>query len=397
MNQLIRPLGFPTYEQSLISPVEEIIDEIRQGRMVILIDDEDRENEGDIVISADAVTAEHINFMARYARGLICLTLTEARCRQLELPLMVKHNRAQLSTNFTVSIEAAEGVTTGISAADRARTVQAAVAANASPSDIVRPGHIFPLMAQPGGVLARAGHTEAGCDIAAMGDRTPAAVICEIMNEDGSMARLPDLQSFARQHGLKIGTIADLIAYRHQTETLVERNSSRRINTVFGEFELLGYRDITTDKTHLALVFGDPAKSSSALVRVHEPVSVIELLDAGRHSHSWGVHESMQKIAREGAGVIVLLRRDESEQDILRQISSPDALPVASIELKDYGIGAQILLDLGISRMRLMTRPRKIHNLTGFGLVVDEYLLPERSENLLMEIEQGLDALMQAL
>lgn len=397
MNQLIRPLGFPTYEQSLISPVEEIIDEIRQGRMVILIDDEDRENEGDIVISADAVTAEHINFMARYARGLICLTLTEAHCRQLELPLMVKHNRAQLSTNFTVSIEAAEGVTTGISAADRARTVQAAVAANASPSDIVRPGHIFPLMAQPGGVLARAGHTEAGCDIAAMGDRTPAAVICEIMNEDGSMARLPDLQSFARQHGLKIGTIADLIAYRHQTETLVERNSSRRINTVFGEFELLGYRDITTDKTHLALVFGDPAKSSSALVRVHEPVSVIELLDAGRHSHSWGVHESMQKIAREGAGVIVLLRRDESEQDILRQISSPDALPVASIELKDYGIGAQILLDLGISRMRLMTRPRKIHNLTGFGLVVDEYLLPERSENLLMEIEQGLDALMQAL
>lgn len=397
MNQLIRPLGFPTYEQSLISPVEEIIDEIRQGRMVILIDDEDRENEGDIVISADAVTAEHINFMARYARGLICLTLTEARCRQLELPLMVKHNRAQLSTNFTVSIEAAEGVTTGISAADRARTVQAAVAANASPSDIVRPGHIFPLMAQPGGVLARAGHTEAGCDIAAMGDRTPAAVICEIMNEDGSMARLPDLQSFARQHGLKIGTIADLIAYRHQTETLVERNSSRRINTVFGEFELLGYRDITTDKTHLALVFGDPAKSSSALVRVHEPVSVIELLDAGRHSHSWGVHESMQKIAREGAGVIVLLRRDESEQDILRQISGPDSLPVASIELKDYGIGAQILLDLGISRMRLMTRPRKIHNLTGFGLVVDEYLLPERSENLLMEIEQGLDALMQAL
>ncbi|HAO24117.1 MAG: 3,4-dihydroxy-2-butanone-4-phosphate synthase [Methylophaga sp.] len=378
----------------MISPVEEIIDEIRQGRMVILIDDEDRENEGDIVIAADAVTAEHINFMARYARGLICLTLTETRCRQLDLPLMVKHNRAQLSTNFTVSIEAAEGVTTGISAADRARTVQAAVAANATPTDIVRPGHIFPLMAQPGGVLARAGHTEAGCDVAAMADRTPASVICEIMNEDGSMARLPDLQNFAREHGLKIGTIADLIAYRHQTETLIERKSSRRIETVFGEFELIGYRDITTDKTHLALVHGEPAKRSSALVRVHEPVSVIELLDAGRHSHSWSVYESMQKISREGAGVIVLLRRDESENDILRQISSPDSLPAATIELKDYGIGAQILLDLGITRMRLMTRPRKIHNLTGFGLVVDDYVLPEKSE-------QGMDAvlaeLMQAL
>ena len=394
MNYPLEPLRFPGSQQPVISPVEEIIDEIRQGRMVILIDDEDRENEGDIVIAADAVTAEHINFMARYARGLICLTLTETRCRQLDLPLMVKHNRAQLSTNFTVSIEAAEGVTTGISAADRARTVQAAVAANATPTDIVRPGHIFPLRAQPGGVLARAGHTEAGCDVAAMADRTPASVICEIMNEDGSMARLPDLQNFAREHGLKIGTIADLIAYRHQTETLIERKSSRRIETVFGEFELIGYRDITTDKTHLALVHGEPAKRSSALVRVHEPVSVIELLDAGRHSHSWSVYESMQKISREGAGVIVLLRRDESENDILRQISSPDSLPAATIELKDYGIGAQILLDLGITRMRLMTRPRKIHNLTGFGLVVDDYVLPEKSE-------QGMDAvlaeLMQAL
>lgn len=397
MNHPLHPLNSPLSEQSVISPVEEIIDEIRQGRMVILIDDEDRENEGDIVIAADAVTAEHINFMARYARGLICLTLTETRCRQLELPLMVKHNRAQLSTNFTVSIEAAEGVTTGISVADRARTVQAAVAANASPTDIVRPGHIFPLMAQPGGVLARAGHTEAGCDVAAMADRVPAAVICEIMNEDGSMARLPDLQDFARQHGLKIGTIADLIAYRHQTETLIERKSSRLIDTVFGEFELIGYQDVTTDKTHLALVHGEPAKCSSALVRVHEPVSIIELLDAGRHSHSWSVYESMQKIAIEGAGVIVLLRRDESEKDILRQISSPDSLPVASIELKDYGIGAQILLDLGISRMRLMTRPRKIHNMTGFGLEVEDYLLPDVSENSEKAIDLGLAAIMQTL
>ena len=397
MNYPLQPLGFPTFKQSVISPVEEIIDDIRQGKMVILIDDEDRENEGDIVIAADAVTAEHINFMARYARGLICLTLTEARCRQLELPLMVKHNRAQLSTNFTVSIEAAEGVTTGISAADRARTVQAAVAANATPTDIVRPGHIFPLMAQPGGVLARAGHTEAGCDIAAMADRTPAAVICEIMNEDGSMARLPDLQGFAREHGLKIGTIADLIAYRHQTETLIERKSSRLINTVFGEFELIGYRDITTDKTHLVMVYGDPTKAASTLVRVHEPLSVIELLDANQHSHSWSIHAAMQKIASEGAGVIVLLRRDESEQDILRQISSPDSLPVASIELKDYGIGAQILLDLGISRMRLMTRPRKIHNMTGFGLVVEDYVLPEPSDKSTQVMDRNLAELMQAL
>tara|TARA_R110001599_G_scaffold10763_3_gene52406 strand:- start:829 stop:2022 length:1194 start_codon:yes stop_codon:yes gene_type:complete len=394
MNYPLEPLRFPGTTQSVISPVEEIIDDIRQGKMVILIDDEDRENEGDIVIAADAVTAEHINFMARYARGLICLTLTEARCRQLELPLMVKHNRAQLSTNFTVSIEAAEGVTTGISAADRARTVQAAVAQNATPTDIVRPGHIFPLMAQPGGVLARAGHTEAGCDIAAMADRTPAAVICEIMNEDGSMARLPDLQGVAREHGLKIGTIADLIAYRHQTETLIERKSSRLINTMFGEFELIGYRDITTDKTHLVMVYGDPTKSASTLVRVHEPLSVIELLDAKQHSHSWSIHAAMQKIASEGAGVIVLLRRDESEQDILRQISNPDSLPVASIELKDYGIGAQILLDLGISRMRLMTRPRKIHNMTGFGLVVEDYVLPEKSEK---GMDAALAELIQAL
>lgn len=394
MKSHVKPIAFPRQRQTEIAPPEEIIDEIRQGRMVVLIDDEDRENEGDLVIAADAVTSDHINFMARHARGLICLTLTEQRCRQLELPLMVKHNRAQLGTNFTVSIEAAEGVTTGISAADRARTVQTAVAENAEPADIVRPGHIFPLMAQPGGVLARAGHTEAGCDVAAMAGRSPAAVICEIMNEDGSMARLPDLVGFAELHDLKIGTIADLMAYRHRTETLIFRQTSRIIETAFGTFELLGYKDITTNKIHLALVHGEPLESDSVLVRVHEPVSVIELLDAGRHSHSWSVYESMQRIAREGCGVMLLLRRDETESDILQQISQPDALQEAGPELKDYGVGAQILKDLGIKRMRLMTRPRKIPNMAGFGLEIDDFILPESS---LAEPEMSIASLMQAL
>ncbi|WP_430010171.1 bifunctional 3,4-dihydroxy-2-butanone-4-phosphate synthase/GTP cyclohydrolase II [Methylophaga lonarensis] len=391
MNSPNHSLHLPHSSHPDIAPVTEILAAIAAGEMVILIDDEDRENEGDIVIAADAVTAEHINFMARYARGLICLTLTEQRCKQLDLPLMVKHNRAQLTTNFTVSIEAAKGVTTGISAADRAHTVRVAVADNARATDIVRPGHIFPLMAQPGGVLARAGHTEAGCDVSRMAGRAPAAVICEIMNDDGSMARLPDLVDFARQHGLKIGTIADLIQYRHQTETLIVRESSRPIATAFGTFELTGFRDITTDKIHLALSYGDPAQQSSCLVRVHEPISLIELLDTEAHSHSWSVHDALQTIANEGAGVMILLRRDEAEADILRQLSQPDALLTASYELKDYGIGAQILRELGVKRMRLMTHPRKIPSMTGFGLSVENYLLPQAHQS---EEQHNLAALL---
>ncbi|WP_438970686.1 3,4-dihydroxy-2-butanone-4-phosphate synthase, partial [Methylophaga sp.] len=249
--------------QTKISPIEEIIDDIRQGKMVVLMDDEDRENEGDLIMAADFITASDINFMAMHARGLICLTLTEERCSQLDLPLMVNKNGAALATNFTVSIEAAEGVTTGISAADRARTVQVAVAQNAQPADIVRPGHVFPLKAQKGGVLARAGHTEAGCDLSRLAGHEPAAVICEIMNDDGSMARLPELIQFAEKHNLKVGTIADLIEYRHRNEQLVTFTDRRYISTLYGSFEMVSFRDTTTDLTHVALVCGSPSADKS--------------------------------------------------------------------------------------------------------------------------------------
>src|SRR5512147_2295715 len=263
-----------------LASVDTIIEEIRAGRMVVLVDEEDRENEGDLVLAAQHVTPEAINFMAKHARGLICLTLTEARCRQLNLPPMVRDNRSPLGTAFTVSIEAATGVTTGISAHDRARTVQAAVAPDAKPDDIVQPGHIFPLMAQPGGVLVRAGHTEAGCDLAALAGVTPAAVICEILRDDGEMARLPDLLAFADQHGLKVGTIADLIHYRSRTESLVQRVAERPVETAYGRFRLLAFRDLTADQVHLALVKGEVTPGKEILVRVHEPFSVIDALDA---------------------------------------------------------------------------------------------------------------------
>ena len=277
-------------------PTLEIIAELKAGRMVVLVDEEDRENEGDVVIAADFVTPEAINFMARHARGLICLTLTEERCRQLALPLMVSTNRSGHGTNFTLSIEAAEGVTTGISAADRARTVRAAVAADAKPADIVQPGHIFPVMAQPGGVLVRAGHTEAGCDLARMAGLTPAAVICEIMKDDGTMARMPDLLAFAQTHGLKIGAITDLIHYRSRTERIVERIAERPLHTAYGAFRLVVYRDKLTDATHLALVRGPISPDVETLVRVHEPLSVMDLLDAESASHSWSIKEALAAI-----------------------------------------------------------------------------------------------------
>jgi 3,4-dihydroxy 2-butanone 4-phosphate synthase/GTP cyclohydrolase II len=264
-----------------ISTIPEIIAEIRDGRMVILVDEEDRENEGDLLLAAQFATPENINFMARYGRGLICLTLTAARCEQLNLPPMVGANRSRLGTNFTVSIEAAEGVTTGISAADRAKTIRAAVAKQATPADIVQPGHIFPLMAEDGGVLVRAGHTEAGSDLAAMAGLEPAAVICEILREDGEMARLPDLIEFAGEHGLKIGTIADLIHHRSQTESLIERAIQRPIETAFGPFELIAYREKISGETHLALIKGELKPGEETLVRVHEPLSVADVIDAG--------------------------------------------------------------------------------------------------------------------
>jgi len=367
----------PRTAPSQISPIEEIIEDIRQGKMVVLMDDEDRENEGDLIMAADKVTAADINFMSMHARGLICLTLTEQRCRQLDLPMMVSKNGASLGTNFTVSIEAAEGVTTGISAADRARTVQAAVAKNAQSSDIVRPGHIFPLKAQKGGVLTRAGHTEAGCDLGQLAGHEPAAVICEIMNDDGTMARLPDLLTFAEKHDLKVGTIADLIAYRHRNEQLVAFTDRRHISTLYGSFEMLSFRDLTTEQSHIALVCGTPTADNATFVRVHAPINNFDLLDNNRHGHTWSVAEAMRFIQEQGEGVLVLLRGDE--QDWNAQVSGEYHYEQES-QLRHYGIGAQILKELGVSRMRLMTWPRKLPSMGGFNLSVDEYVLPDESK-----------------
>jgi 3,4-dihydroxy 2-butanone 4-phosphate synthase/GTP cyclohydrolase II len=360
-----------------ISPVPEIIADMRAGKMVILVDEEDRENEGDLVLAAEFVTPEAINFMARYGRGLICLTLTEARCRQLNLPLMVANNNSPHGTNFTVSIEAAEGVTTGISAADRARTVQAAVRSDAGPADIVQPGHIFPLKAQDGGVLVRAGHTEAGCDLAQLAGVTPAAVICEILKDDGEMARLPDLIEFGAQHGIKIGTIADLIQYRSRTESLVQRVSEREVETVQGRFRLVVYSDRIGNATHLALVKGDIRPDREALVRVHEPLSVIDLLDVQSASHSWNFNRALAAVGRAECGVIVLLHRPESAADLAAR-ALPGAIPVnPKNALRTYGIGAQILRDLKVTKMRLMAKPRRMPSMAGFDLQVTGYLQPD--------------------
>jgi 3,4-dihydroxy 2-butanone 4-phosphate synthase/GTP cyclohydrolase II len=363
--------------ETAISAVSEIIAELKAGRMVVLVDEEDRENEGDLVMAAEFATSETINFMARYGRGLICLTLTEARCRSLDLPLMVARNRSPLGTNFTVSIEAAEGVTTGISAADRARTVQAAIRPDANPQDLVQPGHIFPLMAQEGGVLVRAGHTEAGCDLARLAGLMPAAVICEILKDDGEMARLPDLVEFAAQHGLKIGTITDLIQYRSRTESLVTRVAERDIETMHGPFRLFAYSDRIGRETHLALVKGDVDPAKEVLVRVHEPLSVIDLLDAGSTSHSWNFHDAIKAIAAARCGVILLLHREETAAELLERAKPPgrDA-PPPKIALRNYGIGAQILRDLKVKKMRLLALPRRMPSMAGFDLEVTGYLQP---------------------
>ncbi|OGA42833.1 MAG: 3,4-dihydroxy-2-butanone-4-phosphate synthase [Betaproteobacteria bacterium RIFCSPLOWO2_12_FULL_63_13] len=364
-----------------VSPITEIIDEIRSGRMVILVDEEDRENEGDLVLAADFVTPEAINFMARYGRGLICLTLTETLCRQLNLPLMVRDNRAPLGTAFTVSIEAATGVTTGISAQDRARTIQAAVAPSAGPEDIVQPGHIFPLMAQTGGVLVRAGHTEAGCDLAQLAGLTPTAVICEILNEDGTMARLPDLLEFGALHGMKIGTIADLIHFRSENESLIRRVTERSVQTPYGPFRLVAYLEKISGATHLALVRGEIDRESDTLVRVHEPLSLLDLLDSGPSTHSWTVHESLERIAEAGKGVMVLLNCSENTAQLIERVTAQTKPKAPTrVDLLTYGIGAQILLDLNVGRMRLLARPRKMPSMAGFGLEVVGYVEPQSRE-----------------
>ncbi len=358
-----------------IAPIQEIIEEMRLGRMVVLVDEEDRENEGDLVFAAEFATPDKINFMAKHGRGLICLTLTEAHCKQLELPLMVRENGLPLATNFTLSIEAATGVTTGISAADRARTIQVAASRHAKPADIVQPGHIFPLRAKNGGVLVRAGHTEAGCDLSLLAGLTPAAVICEILKEDGEMARLPDLILYAKEHGLKIGTIADLIEYRSHTEKLVECAASRNIHTAYGEMELRTDVDKTTQRTHLALVKGQIQAEAETLVRVHEPLSVLDFLEQTSFPNSTSVHDALQKIAQSPAGVLVMMHQNETSQDLLERASAnPETHHATRWDPRSYGIGAQILRDIGVSKMRLIGSARKLPSMAGFGLEVVGYV-----------------------
>jgi len=367
-----------------ISSVTDILDDLRQGRMVIIMDDEDRENEGDLLMAAAHARAEHINFMARHGRGLVCLTLTAERCKQLGLGPMVRDNRSRMTTNFTVSIEAAEGVTTGISAADRATTIQAAIRPDAGPRDVVQPGHVFPLRAARGGVLARAGHTEAGVDLARLSGNFPASVICEILNEDGSMARLPELQTFARTHGLKIGTIADLIRYRLETESSVKRIDECRVATDFGEFRAVAYRDEIDGASHLALVRGDIRREWPALVRVHVHSGVLDLVTA-QHRGGWTLHAALRRVAEEGAGVIVVLDQravaDDLESD-MRHLHEHEAggAPHAHRhpgQLRTYGLGSQILADLGVGKMRVLSNPVKTPGLSGFGIEIVEYIAPD--------------------
>ncbi|MDQ2695348.1 MAG: bifunctional 3,4-dihydroxy-2-butanone-4-phosphate synthase/GTP cyclohydrolase II [Pseudomonadota bacterium] len=361
-----------------------ILDDFAAGRMVILMDDEDRENEGDLMIAASKVRPEDINFMARYGRGLICLSLTRERCRQLRLPLMVGDNRSPYSTNFTLSIEAAEGVTTGISAYDRAHTVRTAVAPDARPEDLVQPGHIFPLMARPGGVLTRAGHTEAGCDLARLAGLEPAAVLVEILNEDGSMARRPDLELFARRHGLRIGTIADLIRYRLANEKTVQRVADCELPGEFGRFRVLTYQDDIDRELHFALVKGEIDPAQPVLVRVHMQSTLCDLLALRLADCGWPLRDVLRRIAAEETAVVVILGRREEPADLVRRLRhlqthgeaahEPPSPPETVTELRTHGIGAQILRDLGVRRMRLLSAPKRLSGLSGFNLEVVEYV-----------------------
>ncbi|MDH5217378.1 MAG: bifunctional 3,4-dihydroxy-2-butanone-4-phosphate synthase/GTP cyclohydrolase II [Gammaproteobacteria bacterium] len=364
------------------SPIEEIIEDIRQGKMVVLVDDEDRENEGDLIMGAQWVRPDDINFMARYGRGLVCLTLTRERCQQLKLPLMVSDTNDKHSTNFTVSIEAAKGVTTGISAADRAQTIRAAVAPDAKPEDLVQPGHIFPIMAQPGGVLSRAGHTEAGCDLARLAGLEPSSAIVEILNEDGTMARRDDLEIFAREHSLKMGTIADLIDYRIRNEKNIERVAECKLPTDFGEFTLYAYRDPLADQLHFGLVFGEIESEKPALVRVHLTCELTDVFSSTRAGLPLPMRKAMELIAKEGSGVAILIRKPTSTNDMIRRIRNyklqdsggilPQPEPAG--DLRSYGLGAQMLTDLGVQKMRVIGAPKRMHGISGFGLEVIEYV-----------------------
>ena len=362
------------------SNIEDIIADLREGKMVVIVDDEDRENEGDLIMAASRVRSEDVNFMARYGRGLICLTLSRGRCRQLRLPLMVSETDEAQSTNFTVSIEAAEGITTGISAHDRARTVRVAVAPDAQPGDLRQPGHVFPLMAQPGGVLSRAGHTEAGCDLTRLAGLEPAAMIVEILNDDGTMARRPQLEVFAREHGLKMGSIADLIHYRLEHEESVERISSQTIDTEFGEFEMVCFEDHVNRNVHLALVVGD-LEGEPPLVRVHLQDTLGDVVGVNSPRLGWPLRQAMRRIASEGRGVVVILRYDESPRHLVAAVRSLNETTVQELPgspgattLRTYGTGAQILRHLGVTRMRVLSAPKQMHGISGFGLEVVEYL-----------------------
>jgi 3,4-dihydroxy 2-butanone 4-phosphate synthase/GTP cyclohydrolase II len=371
------PVGHIT---PVFSDVQDIVADIRNGRMVIIVDDEDRENEGDLVMAAAKVRPEDINYMARYGRGLICLTLTRSRCQQLRLPLMVSGTDEQQTTNFTVSIEAAEGVTTGISAHDRARTIRVAVAPEARPEDLRQPGHVFPLMAQPGGVLTRAGHTEAGCDLARLAGFEPAAVIVEILNEDGTMARRPQLETFAREHGLKIGSIADLIRFRLQNEVSVERIAEQVVHTEHGPFHLFCFEDHVNRNVHLALVRGTLDGRQVPLVRVQVQDTLGDVIGVQSPRFGWPLRAAMRRIAEEGVGVVVLLRYPEAPRQLVAAVRSlasttgPESRREGVAVLRTFGTGAQILRDLGVTRMRVLSAPKQMHALSGFGLEVVEYV-----------------------
>jgi 3,4-dihydroxy 2-butanone 4-phosphate synthase/GTP cyclohydrolase II len=366
-----------------MNSTKEIVDELRQGRMVIIMDDEDRENEGDLVMAASLVKPKDINFMARYGRGLICLTLSRERCQQLRLPLMVNENKTAHSTNFTVSIEAAEGVTTGISAADRATTILAAVAGDAQSEDLIQPGHVFPLMAHPGGVLNRAGHTEAGCDLTRLAGLESAAVIVEILNEDGSMARRPDLEKFAVQHQLKIGTITDLINYRIQNEQTVERLSECSFPTEYGEFRLYAYQDKVDDKLHLALTMGNVSGDRPVLIRVHARNLLCDLFGSRRSDCGFPLRQSMERIAKEGRGVLVVIRQEEDNKSLVERIHryqmEDHGVKLAdcenrTVDERTTGVGAQILADLGVHKMRVLGERRKYRGISGYDLEIVEYV-----------------------
>jgi len=368
-------------EKSKLNTVPELLEDIRAGRMIVMMDDEDRENEGDLVMAASKVRPEDINFMARFGRGLICLPLTRERCKQLQLPLMVNDNQARFATNFTVSIEAAEGITTGISAYDRAHTIRTAVKPDAQAADLSQPGHIFPLMAKPGGVLARAGHTEASVDLAMLAGLEPAAVLVEILNEDGSMARRPQLEHFAREHGLKIGSIAGLIRHRMETEKSVDHVSTHEVMTDFGPFTLHTYRDQIEHQLHLALIRGRVDPERPFLVRVHVQNPLSDVLSIQRSDFGMPLRTALSQIDAENSGLALVLGGHRDDEEILHQIQEKPAPAIAangdnrrSRELRTYGIGAQIIADLGIRKMRVLSAPWKLTGLAGFGLEVVEYI-----------------------